>query len=277
MKIYPKISAQKFTDEMRKVILESEGIEIQFFDENGITSEFNFSDEVRKNKNEFPHLKEIVIHPPLNNYNLELLMLKDENIVKKQLKELVTLTQDLNISLTIIYHTYWTKEQYVATGLAKKIEELLKLIEGKNIFVLIENLFMMLDERRGCSALQICKYINHPNLKMCLDTTHMHCKSNIWKIDFEEMLEQDLTLEECSKYVRQIHFAATINNDGYIEKKTHGRVHPNINELIKELEWLKKYGMIDKTFVTEVSENDYYSRTDQLKEIEMLKEASNKL
>ena len=30
--------------------------------------------------------------------------------------------------------------------------------------------------------------------------------------------------------------------------------------------------MVRKIFVTEVSENDYYSRVDQIKEIEMLKE-----
>lgn len=277
MKIYPKISAQEFSDEMKEIVLESEGIEIQFFDENGITSEFNFSSEVRKRKTEFPHLKEIVIHPPLNNYNLELLMLKDEKIIEKQLKELVALSEELNIKLAINYHTYWTKEQYMATGLASKLEKLLKIIEGKNIVVLIENLFMVLDERVGCSALQICKEINHPNLKMCLDTTHMHCKSSIWKIDFEEMLEQDLNPEDCSKYIKQIHFAATINNDGYIEKKTHGRVHPNIDELRKEVEWLKKYGMQDKIYVTEVSEDDYYSRTDQINEINMLKKVNQEI
>lgn len=277
MKIYPKISAQEFSNEMKEIVLESEGIEIQFFDENGITSEFNFSSEVRKRKTEFPHLKEIVIHPPLNNYNLELLMLKDEKIIEKQLRELVVLSEELNMKLAINYHTYWTKEQYISTGLASELENLLKIIEGKNIVVLIENLFMMLDERVGCSALQICKEINHPNLKMCLDTTHMHCKSSIWKIDFEEMLEQDLNPEDCSKYIKQIHFAATINNDGYIEKKTHGRVHPNIDELRKEVEWLKKYGMQDKIYVTEVSEDDYYSRVDQINEINMLKKVNQEI
>lgn len=84
MKIYPKLSAQKFSEEMEKIVLECEGIELQFFNENGIMSEFNFEDVIRKKKAEYPHLKEIVIHPPLDNYHLELIMMKDEKMVEKQ-------------------------------------------------------------------------------------------------------------------------------------------------------------------------------------------------
>ena len=270
MKIYPKLSYQDFSEEMREIVLNSEGIELQFFNENGITSEFNFSNEIRKRKKEFPHLKEIVVHPPLNDYNIELIILKDKNIIENQLKELVNLSEELNIKLAINYHTYWTKDQYVSTGLDNKIKELLKIIEGKNVVLLIENLFMMLDELVGCSALEICKEINHPNLRTCIDTTHLHCKSNIWKIDFEKMLKQDFNPDDCMRFVKQLHFAACLNNDGYIEKCTHGRVHPNEDELRKELEWIKKYKMEDKIFVTEVSEEDYYSRKDQIKEIRML-------
>ena len=223
MKIYPKLSYQDFSEEMREIVLNSEGIELQFFNENGITSEFNFSNEIRKRKKEFPHLKEIVVHPPLNDYNIELIILKDKNIIENQLKELVNLSEELNIKLAINYHTYWTKDQYVSTGLDNKIKELLKIIEGKNVVLLIENLFMMLDELVGCSALEICKEINHPNLRTCIDTTHLHCKSNIWKIDFEKMLKQDFNPDDCMRFVKQLHFAACLNNDGYIEKCTHGR------------------------------------------------------
>lgn len=270
MKIYPKLSYQDFGEEMKQIVLQSEGIELQFFDENGITSEFNFSDEIRKRKKEFPHLKEIVVHPPLNDYNIEHIILKDNKIIENQLKELVKLSEELDINLAINYHTYWTKDQYVSTGLDKKIKELLKIIDGTNVILLIENLFMMLDEKIGCSALEICKEINHPNLRTCIDTTHLHCKSNIWKIEFEEMLRQDFNPDDCEKFVKQLHFAACLNNDGYIKKGTHGRVHPNEEELRKEVDWIKRYKMENKIFVTEVSEDDYYSRADQVKEIKML-------
>lgn len=274
MKIYPKLSSQECSKEMEEIILKSEGIELQFFDENGPTSEFNFEDVVRVKKAQYPHLKEIVIHPPLNNYALEHVMIKDEKMIERQLKTLIKLSEELKIKTSIIYHTYWTQKQYISTNLGKKLEKLLKIIEGKNVIILIENLFMMLDERKGCSALEICKTINHPNLKACIDTTHLHCKSSIWKIDFKEMLKQDLNPDDCEKYVKQIHFAAALNNDGYIKKETHGRMHPNIEEIKKELEWIKEYKMINKNFITEVSEENYYLRTDQIKEIQMLNKSN---
>lgn len=273
MKIYPKISAGELHEKMKEIIAESEGIEIQFFNQNGITAEFDFETEVRKRKKEFPNLKEIVIHPPLSDYNIELLMLKDEKIVENQWKTIVKLSEDLDISISFVYHTCMSKKQFISTNLDARIKRLLNIVENTNTTILIENLFMMLDERIGCEALEICKYMNHPNLRMCLDTTHMHCKSHIWKMNFDEMLERDLSNEDCSNYVKQVHFAATLNNDGYVDKEhTHGRRHPDKASLQEEVKWLEKYGLKEKIFVTEVSENDYYSRVDQIKEIEMLKE-----
>lgn len=270
MKIYPKISSQEYCDEMRKKINDAEGIEIQFFDENGITSEFNFEDEVIKNKKLYPNIKEITIHPPLNDYNIELIFLKEEKMFKKQLKKLVKLSKKLNISLNMIYHTIIPARQYVSTFLDRRIKKCLKIIEGTNVTILIENLFMMLEEKEECSAIEICKKINHPNLMACIDTTHLHCKANILKKDFYKMIEKELNAEDCKKYVKQIHFASALNNDGYIDKKTHGRKHTSYESARAEYEWLVKYGMGNKNFITEVSEEDYYSRKDQLEEIKML-------
>lgn len=126
MRIYPKITAQKNSEEMDKIVKESEGIEIQYFDENGIMSEFNFEDTIRMRKQQYPNLKEITVHPPLSNYNLEMVVCKDIKLVEKQLKKLVQLSEELNIETNMIFHTYWTKNQYIATGLANKLKELFK-------------------------------------------------------------------------------------------------------------------------------------------------------
>ena len=272
MKIYPKISPQDYGSEMEDRIKKSEGIEIQFFNEKDITEPFNFENEIRKNKARYPHLKEITVHPPLDDYNIELIFLKDEKIFKDQLKKLVQLSKELNLELNIIYHTYMPVRQYIATKLDVRIEKYLKMLKGTRVTVLIENLFMMLDEKEECSAIEICKHINHPNLRCCLDTTHIHCKANILKKDFYEMINKELNSQDCEKYIKQIHFAATLNNDGYIDKKTHGRKHPNIQELKNEYDWLEKLGLADKNYITEVSEEDYYSREKQLEEIMMLEE-----
>lgn len=271
MKIYPKLSAQAYCEEFRAELEKAEGIEIQFFDENGITSRFNFEDEVRKNKTLYPKLKEIVIHPPLDNYNIEHIFFKDENIFKEQLLKMKELTEELDIDMSFVYHTYWPVRQYVSTGLADRIKNQLKLIEGSRVTILIENLFMMLDEKEECTALEVCKLLENPNVRCCIDTTHMHCKANILKKNFVEMVNKELDKDDCEKYVKQIHFAAALNNDGYTCKKTHGRVHPSIEELMDEYDWLNTLGMGDKHFITEVSEEDYYLRADQLKEINMLR------
>lgn len=272
MKIYPKISHQEFGKEMSDRLKISEGTEIQFFDQNGITSEFDFETEVRKRKSEFPNLKEIIIHPPLDNYNIETIFLKDDTIFKNQLLKMIELTEDLNISMDFVYHTYMPVRQYISTGLDLRIKELLKIIEGKNITILIENLFMMLDEKEECEAINICKHINHPNLRCCLDTTHLHCKANIYRKDFYQMISKELNKEDCEKYIKQIHFASALKNDGFMEKKTHGRKHESFDSLKEEFEWLVKLGLKDKNFITEVGEEDYSTRKDQLQEIKWLEE-----
>ena len=270
MKIYPKISPQEIGYKMIEKIKKSEGIEIQFFDEIGITEPFNFECEVIKRKKEFPNLKEITIHPPLNDYNLELIFLKDESILKDQLHKLVELSKKLEIKLNFIYHTYMPVRQYISTNLDKRLKEDLKIIEGTNVTVLIENLYMILDEKEECSAIENCKKIDHPNLRCCLDITHLHCKANSLKKDFYQMVNEELNPKDCKKYIKQIHFAAALNNDGYIDKKTHGRKHSNFDDLKEDYKILEKLDLNDKNFVTEVSEEDYFTREDQLEEISML-------
>ena len=88
-------------------------------------SEFNFEDTIRMRKQQYPNLKEITVHPPLSNYNLEMVVCKDIKLVEEQLKKLVQLSEELNIETNMIFHTYWTKNQYIATGLANKLKELL--------------------------------------------------------------------------------------------------------------------------------------------------------
>lgn len=271
MKIYPKVSRDPYCENMDEAIKKSEGIEIQFFDENGITSPFNFEESIIKMKTKYPNLKEIIIHPPLNDYNIELIFLKDENIFRNQLKSLANLSKELDINLDIIYHTLIPVRQYISTGLDIRIKDALKIIEGTNVTVLIENLFMMLEERvYECSAIEIGKHINHPNLRCCIDTTHIHCKANILKLNYIDMIKKEMNREDCERYVKQIHFASALNNDGYIEKKTHGRKHESIESLQEEYSWLCNLGLADKNYVTEVSEDDYYTRVDQLEEIKML-------
>ena len=93
MKIFPKISEGQIPDRMKEIISTKEGIEIQFFDEAGPTESFNIEEQVTRRKEEFPNLKEIIIHPPLNNYNIEFLLLKDESILEDIFTRLANLSK----------------------------------------------------------------------------------------------------------------------------------------------------------------------------------------
>ena len=277
MKIFPKISEGQIPDRMKEIISTKEGIEIQFFDEAGPTESFNFEEQVTRRKEEFPNLKEIIIHPPLNNYNLEFLLLKDESMVEDIFTRLANLSKKLDIHISYVAHTYLNTVLFKSLNVDKKLGKYLKILEGSNVTILLENMFMVLDERRECAVINIAKMMDHPNLKVCIDTTHAHIKSTIWKIPFEEMIKSDATPEDCNKYVRQIHFASQLENDGYIDKITHGRVHSSIEDVEKEISWLRNLNMFDdKNIITEVSEDDYSTRVDQIKEIEMLEEAYKK-
>lgn len=273
-KIYPKIDYTLFSKEFESEVEKAEGVEIQLFNGDEHTVDIDIKERVRLVLERYPNLKEITIHPPLYNYDIEQIVVRDEKIIKRQLKDVVELSEKYNITVHMLYHTNWSLKQHIATGLVDKVRKYLKILEGHNSYMFIENLFMF--EEEACSVLEIAKYIDHPNLKVCIDTTHLYCKANIYKSDILEYLKKYLDKDLCEKYVYQIHFAKALNNDGYIVPETHGRVHESNESLDFDLKWMKEYNLLDKRFITEVSEDDYRERTDQLKEILMLKEEIKK-
>ena len=149
------------------------------------------------------------------------------------------------------------------------MKELLAVIHNTNVNILIENIFSMV-ERKECTVLKIAKEINDEQLKVCLDICHLHVVANIFKTPFHELLSTYLNKEDCEKYVQQIHFAATLNEDGFIDKKTHGRVHDSWESFEEDYNILKQFGIEDKKIITEVSEDDYLTRKDQIVEIKYL-------
>jgi hypothetical protein len=92
----------------------------------------------------------------------------------------------------------------------------------------------------------------------------------MFKISLNEYLNTYLNKEDCKKYIQQIHFAGTLDNDGVIDKRTHGRMHDSWESFEEDFNILKRFGIENKIIVTEVSEDDYSTRKDQIEEIKML-------
>ena len=272
MKIYPKISDDlEGLESLRSEIEESKGIELQFFHNEGIWGNFNIVSSIEALINEIPSIEEVTIHPPLNYYDIELVISKDINIIKKQLRECVELSEKYNIKVNLLYHTVWPIEM-IEQDVLSKIKEVVNLIEGTKVQILIENIYTSLTERnRKCTIIEICNRINSSHLKICLDICHLHCLANILQKDFDNFIKEYIDKELAAKYIYQIHFAATKNNDGYIDRKTHGRKHDDLEELKQDYRILEDLNLTNTNIVTEISEDDYINRLDQKYEIELLK------
>lgn len=270
MKIYPKTGDDlNGLDNLLPYILESKGAEIQMLSWNKI----EYVKQVIENFiSKVTDIQEITIHPPLiEEYNFEVLSFMNFDTEIQRIKQLIEITQQFKIKINLLYHTRWNLNCWQTSGALERMKSLLKLVENYNITILIENIFSMVDKSNS-AVLNIAKEINHDQLKVCLDICHLHCQANIFKFNFNEFLENYLDKSLCEKYVYQIHFAGTLDNDGYINsKKTHGRKHNSSDALIDDYNILKKYNIDDLIIVTEVSEDDYSTRIDQIEEIKMLK------
>lgn len=277
MKIYPKISDDlKGLEALKEIVKENGGVEIQFFHKDGIWGNYDFVPSVEKIMKIVPELKEITIHPPLANYDLELVLSKDINIVKNKIEDAIKLSKKYNIKMNLLYHVAWPIEM-LEQGTIEKIKEVLKLLENTNVNIIIENVYSVGEDGK-CIVLDVCKIIDNPHLKICLDTCHIHCLANLWRRDFDTMLPQYLDKNIASKYIYQIHFSDVKNNDGYIKRKTHGRKHDDLEGMRKDYRILVDYNLTNKNIIPEISEENYEDRKDQLYEIKLLKEAEkNKL
>lgn len=245
--------------------------EIQFFPRKPEPHEIDFSKMIEYLCSTY-NMKEITIHPPLKDYDIEVVLMYDINIIKNQLEQLVYFSNKFNINLNLIYHTHWKMSLHRANTVSK-IKELLKIIEGTRVKILVENLFMMDEDFNECTVLQLCKEIDHPNLRMCLDICHFYCQANMYRESIENWLSKKLNKADCEKYIYQIHFSYTANNDGYKDKKnTHGVGHPTKELFIKDYKLLQEYGIAEKQIVTEIAEKDYSYREAQIKDLTWFEE-----
>lgn len=270
MKLMPKISTIIEQSLCMKDYIDKYGrMEIQFFQEEPGSTEVKFEETIDKYINEFK-VKEITIHPPLEEFDIEYIILRDLNYMDEYVDRAIKLSRKHNIRLNLLFHTNWSLER-LKFAVAPRLESVLKKIENENVYILLENLIFNHD-RKKCSPLEFCDYMNHPKLKVCIDICHLHAKSNLLKKDINEFTSYFLDKEKCEKHVYQIHFSYVANNDGYADKSTHGIVHKDKESLLEDIKLLKQYGMGDKIIVTEIGEKDYTLRLDQRQEIEWLVE-----
>lgn len=273
MKIYPKTNEKlEGLEKFEETINKYRGIEIQYFQKSDDELvDFQIEEPIKRILKKFPNIEEITIHPPLCNYELEIVLLKDKNIFLKQIKEIVKLSKKYKIKINIVEHTRLLMSQ-ARLSIIPVLEKAKKIMKNTNTKIVFENIYMM-EEQQNCSVIELCEYLNSENIKVCIDMCHLYCQAHIYKKNIEEFLERYLNKEKCERQVYQIHFAYKANDDGYIDRTTHAIMHPNVEALSYDKQLLYKYGMKDCNWVTEVSEKDYISRKDEIEEIKMLEKS----
>ena len=269
MIIYPKTSENlEGLEYLKRYAEKYRGIEIQLLSYEQ-TQQITYN-VIKQLKSQIPQLEEVTIHLPIReDFNFEALAFSKINFEKERLKMLCEASQEFNMKLNLLYHTRWNYISWSNSGAIDRMKELLEVIQNTNVNILIENIYAIV-ERKECSVLKVAKQIDNEHLKVCLDTCHLHCVANMFKISLNEYLNTYLNKEDCKKYIQQIHFAGTLDNDGVIDKKTHGRMHDSWESFEEDYNVLKQFGIENRIIVTEVSEDDYSTRKDQVEEIKML-------
>ena len=272
MIIYPKTCENLVGLEyLKKYVEKYKGVEIQLLSSE--QTEKKTYDVLKRLKAEIPPINEVTIHLPIRDefdeYNFEVLTYSNLEVEKERLKKVCEASKELDLKVNVLYHTRWDFNSWSNSGAIDRMKELLKIVQNTNVNILIENIYAMV-ERNECAVLKVAKAINDSHLKVCLDICHLHCEANIFKISLKEYLNKYLNKEDCQKYIQQIHFAGTLNEDGFIDKKTHGRVHDSWESFEEDYNNLNQFGIEDKIIVTEISEDDYSTRKDEIEEIKML-------
>ena len=270
MNIYPKLDKNfNGLKELEKYIKKDKGVELQFFHEDGVWGNYDFNTAINTLMKKIPSIKEITIHPPLDDYDIELVVLKDRKILETKIEAAIKISKQYNIKINLLYHVGWNMKM-MEQGAIERIEKSLNLLKETNVNIVLENIFGMNEYEQKCTVIEICKKINNPHLRACIDVCHLHCMANIFKLDFDSFMKSYIEKDQASKYVYQIHFSDTKNNDGYINKETHGRKHDSLSEALQDYNILKLYNMTNANIINEISEENYNTRKDQVDEIKLL-------
>ena len=275
MIIYPKTSEYlEGLQNLETYVKKYKGIEIQVLTWENDEKIFNVIKELKKR---VPEVEEATIHPPLvDEYNYEVLTYKNYKREKDRLNSMIKIANEFNIKVNLLYHTRWNYNCWKESGEIEVLREMVETTQNTNVKLLIENIFSMVD-KEDSAVIKVAKEIDNSHLGVCLDICHLHCEANIFKMQFDEFLKGYLNKEDCKKYVYQIHFSGTLENDGYVNvKKTHGRKHDTIESFMSDYIILTDFEIEDKIIVTEVAEDDYSLRLDQVEEIKMLESINAK-
>lgn len=268
MRVIPKIAEYDFEYLESYEDIVTDAIEIQLLSKKFSDSLKNITEICRY----FKKLNYVVLHLPfkcLNIGHIHSCHRVELDFILFVVK-IMELGNILNINFDILFHLNNTGEEFEDSGGVEFLEYLCNLVENSKVSFLLENsirsLNIHLNEIDNVSY--VFQKIRNEKLGFCLDVCHLQASENVYATKF------DLSFE-CLNALKNIHFSKTLNNDGYRDKKkTHGRVHLNKEDVLKDLRYLEEKGISleNINMVLEISEDDYINRPDLKYEFLIFKE-----
>ena len=225
----------------------------------------------------FPKVKEVTFHLPMNVCDIELVLANKD--LKAQIICMIDAAKRASarykLRINILAHSTWPLSMLKSAGLYGTLLDLVSLLEKTKVFFLLENTPTLLELPSEIEpSVAIVRDIDNKHLKACLDICHLHCIFNIKQKDLDFLDTYYTNDLDLSEVVHQVHFSATLENDGYKDKaRTHSRPHANYIEAQKDIDILSMLNIADKPLVTEICEqfdSDWVNRDGQHKEILIL-------
>ena len=227
MLIVPKIDENSYpiSEELRDKIKDK--LEIQLL---GSNIELSF-ENVKKVVSQFRDLKVLILHMSEELVCLDFVALNDKfrEPFVKLLCNLMTYANDINVDIYLLTHLMQPYRFYKNSVGKGYLKSYLKLLENSRVSILIENSLpdLRFSQPHDSALMQLLE-LNDTKLFMCFDICHWYSSCNLLRENLEFP-------KELVSRIKSVHFSATLNNDGWKNKReTHGRVHPDIESCKKD-------------------------------------------
>lgn len=224
-----------------------------------------------------PSLNQIVLHLPGNCLDIERIASEDKK--DKELKQLINMCSNLNLNLgtkikfEILAHCGWTERNKISDScIIKYLRKLLIPLKEHDITFLLEDTMEVYSDnpKDYDRASYLVNKLRNKHIRLCLDLSHLKAICNRLKLTDKGFLNYFRFVKPIQ--VEQIHVNSSINGDGYINMKTHGVKHFNLNHLREDFKLLDLLHVNNKYLVPEVAEysNVYKKRKCEVKEINLI-------
>lgn len=228
---------------------------------------------VNKILNENRNITYLTLHLPISSCDIEDIL--SNRMLCTSVYQLIFVcnvaSKKYKININILMHCSTPHEKLVFRGWEVKLRELLCICDN-DVNVLLENTIAIQPTTFKIEpAMDVVDKMNHPRLYMCLDICHLHYQTRLQKMCIQDSSEY-YTNTLKSKRIKQVHFSSAMYRGSLYSVDNHSNTHVSLSSCMDDIYLLKTLGIESTYIVPEVYEDDYNTRENEIKEIQLLKE-----